>query len=147
VSDRARARLAADSYPELTDVSSWLSSRSLVVRSAAGGGHVVLVANGRDGLARRAPDSTWERVVFQPYGQVPLVLPGAVAEERTARSRFAELRGELALSVVIGCLAFLVAAEVDGPSPHPVSRRWPRWPRRHHSCCGAPVCWARSGLR
>lgn len=112
VSDAARARLAADSYPDLTDLTGWLSSRSLVVRQAAGGGHVVLVANGRDGLARRAPDGTWERIVFPADSETPLVLPGTVSEEQTMAARFADLPAELGLSVVAGCLAFLVAADV-----------------------------------
>lgn len=112
VSEKARRQLAAELYPGLDDIPSYLSSQCLLVYPVADGGHVVLVANGLGGLARRAPDGTWERLVFEPYSRNPLVLPGAVVEDQTAKDRFSELPGIFALSLVIGCLAFLIATVV-----------------------------------
>ncbi|MEV6931095.1 hypothetical protein AB0M46_42300 [Dactylosporangium sp. NPDC051485] len=48
-------------YPDLGDPARHLVSRS-VVAHPAGGGQVVYVANGRDGLLRRAPDGRWTRL-------------------------------------------------------------------------------------
>lgn len=62
VTDDERARLAK-AYPELSDVNEYLSSRVLLVRDA-GSGFVVLVANGRDGLARRDESGAWQRIGF-----------------------------------------------------------------------------------
>jgi hypothetical protein len=62
VPDEERARLAK-AFPELGDVNEYLSSRALIVR-AEGTGFVVLVVNGRDGMARRDPDGSWRRIGF-----------------------------------------------------------------------------------
>jgi hypothetical protein len=63
VSEPERARLAAE-YAEIEDVAEYLSSRVLVVRDQPQGGLVVLVANGRDGLARRDAAGRWARIGF-----------------------------------------------------------------------------------
>ncbi|GAA2384444.1 hypothetical protein [Dactylosporangium salmoneum] len=48
-------------YPDLGAPAEHLASRS-VVAHPAGGGQVVYVANGRDGLLRRGPDGRWTRL-------------------------------------------------------------------------------------
>jgi hypothetical protein len=63
ITDTERARLAVN-VPELRDIDEYLSSRVLVVRDQPGGGLVVLVANGRDGLARRGMPGEWSRIGF-----------------------------------------------------------------------------------
>jgi hypothetical protein len=63
VSEPERARLVAQ-YDEIEDVGEYLSSRVLVVRDQPQGGLVVLVANGRDGFARRDASGRWARIGF-----------------------------------------------------------------------------------
>lgn len=63
VPEAERVRLAG-TYPRLGDITEDLSSGSLVVLDPSDDGVVVLVANGRDGLARREVDGTWERIGF-----------------------------------------------------------------------------------
>jgi hypothetical protein len=53
--------LAAD-IPDLGDPQSALASRCIAVHELDGGGHIVLVANGRDGLLRRDASGRWERL-------------------------------------------------------------------------------------
>ena len=61
------ARLAR-SYPDVGDPATHLSSRSLVVHEVSTG-HVVFVANGRDGLLRRDADGTWHRLGSPASGE------------------------------------------------------------------------------
>ncbi|MCZ7420369.1 hypothetical protein O7605_12670 [Verrucosispora sp. WMMA2121] len=63
VDEDARQRLAT-AIPGMRDVQEYLSSRALLVRDQPGGGVVVLVANGRDGFARRDTAGRWERIGF-----------------------------------------------------------------------------------
>ncbi|MGC5287181.1 hypothetical protein [Micromonospora sp. DT231] len=63
VPDGQREELARRS-PNPGDVPRHFASRDLVVYPHAGGGHEVLVANGRDGFLRRLPDGGWQRVGF-----------------------------------------------------------------------------------
>ncbi|GGM36386.1 hypothetical protein GCM10011608_21270 [Micromonospora sonchi] len=63
VDEDARQRLAV-TMPAMDDVEEYLSSRALLVRDQPDGGVVVLVANGRDGLARRDGAGRWERIGF-----------------------------------------------------------------------------------
>jgi hypothetical protein len=63
ISDLERSRLAVN-VPELRDITEYLSSRALAVRDQPDGGLVVLVANGRDGFARRGPSGEWSRIGF-----------------------------------------------------------------------------------
>ncbi|MFC7483570.1 hypothetical protein ACFQX7_31100 [Luedemannella flava] len=60
VTDAARERLAT-TYERLGDLDTQLSSRALVVVEQPDG-FVVLVANGRDGLAHRGPAGVWARI-------------------------------------------------------------------------------------
>ncbi|GAA2189399.1 hypothetical protein [Micromonospora lupini] len=60
VSDARREALTRR-YPSPGDVRRHFSSRELAVYPHAGGGHEVLVANGRDGFLRRLSDGGWRR--------------------------------------------------------------------------------------
>lgn len=64
VGDPARARLATR-YPGLGSATEYLSSRALAVQDRPEGGLVVVVADGRDGFARRDPSGHWERIGFR----------------------------------------------------------------------------------
>jgi hypothetical protein len=55
--------LLAKRYEDLRDPAEHLASRALVVQQTAAG-HVVVVANGRDGYAVRDPAGDWERIGF-----------------------------------------------------------------------------------
>jgi hypothetical protein len=77
VTDAARARLAKR-YPELGDVHVFLSSQSLVVLDRPGG-FVVVVANGRDGMARRDPAGHWTRIGFGAATEPVVSVPAAGA--------------------------------------------------------------------
>ncbi|MBF9133477.1 hypothetical protein I0C86_31635 [Plantactinospora sp. S1510] len=85
VSDEAR-RYLIRSYDDLGDPEVYLSSLALVVQPTRAG-HVVVVANGRDGVAVREPDGRWTRVEFNGYGgsarpaDASGVDPGALARE------------------------------------------------------------------
>jgi hypothetical protein len=63
VPDGQREALARRS-PNPGDVGRHFASRELTVYPLAGGGHEVLVANGRDGFLRRPPDGGWQRDGF-----------------------------------------------------------------------------------
>ncbi|WP_433356265.1 hypothetical protein ACQPYV_04525 [Micromonospora saelicesensis] len=63
VPDGQREELARRS-PNPGDVQRHFASRDLIVYPHAGGGHEVLVANGRDGFLRRLPDGGWQRDGF-----------------------------------------------------------------------------------
>lgn len=54
-------KMLAESYPRVGDPAEHLSSRSIVVHAVAGG-HVVFVANGRDGLLYRDVHGAWHRL-------------------------------------------------------------------------------------
>jgi len=62
VTDNQREVLAR-SFDGLDDPAVYLSSNSLAVQSVPDG-HAVVVANGRDGFARRDADGRWERIGF-----------------------------------------------------------------------------------
>ena len=111
VGDEARRILAADAYPDVTDLDRYLSSRAVVVWPD-GGGHTVLVANGRDGYARRDADGTWQRISFEPYSDALVVRSGEVPVERTAAARFADLPAVFVACVFAGTLVVLVAGYV-----------------------------------
>jgi hypothetical protein len=55
--------MLAKVYPDVGNPAEHLSSRSLVVHATAGG-HVVFVANGRDGLLYRDVSGAWRRLGF-----------------------------------------------------------------------------------
>ena len=71
ITEKQRAYLAGEYYG-VDDPDRELVSRNLAVRDVPGG-HVVLVANGRDGFARRDVDGTWQRIGFPPTGE-PIAL-------------------------------------------------------------------------
>jgi hypothetical protein len=58
----------AESYPDIGDPAEHLASRSLVVH-AVEGGHVVIVADGRDGLLYRDVRGMWHRLGFPSSGE------------------------------------------------------------------------------
>lgn len=65
---RADYAVLAGSYPEVGNPAEHLSSRSVVVHPVAGG-HVVFVANGRDGLLYRDVRGGWHRRGFPNSGE------------------------------------------------------------------------------
>lgn len=58
----------AAGYPALGDRAEHLASKSVVVREVAGG-HVVFVANGRDGLLYRSVNGVWHRLGIPTGGE------------------------------------------------------------------------------
>lgn len=60
--------MLAESYPDVGNPAEHLSSRSLVVHAVAGG-HVVFVANGRDGLLYRDVSGAWRRLGSPASGE------------------------------------------------------------------------------
>ena len=60
--------MLAESYPEVGNPAEHLSSRSVAVHQVAGG-HVVFVANGRDGLLYRDVRGTWHRLGTPASGE------------------------------------------------------------------------------
>lgn len=85
VPDEVR-RYLIRSYDDLGDLEVYLSSQALIVHPTSAG-HVVVVANGRDGVAVRDPDGRWTRVGFDGYGGAARradpsgIDPGALARE------------------------------------------------------------------
>ncbi|MFC4072646.1 hypothetical protein [Actinoplanes subglobosus] len=73
--DDAQRRALYREYGDSEHISD-LTSRALTVQDVPGG-HVVVVANGRDGFAVRATDGRWERIGFPafPWDRAPLALP------------------------------------------------------------------------
>ena len=111
VDDEARRILAADVYPDVRDLDRHLSSRAVVVWPD-GDGYTVLVANGRDGYARRDADGTWQCISFEPYSDALVVRSGEVSSERTAAARFADLPAVFVGCALAGALVVLVAGFV-----------------------------------
>jgi hypothetical protein len=67
IGDRQRVSMAR-TYAGIADPDRDLASVSVAVQPRPGGGHVVLVANGRDGFALRHPDGRWERIGYAGHG-------------------------------------------------------------------------------
>ncbi|MEE6257770.1 hypothetical protein [Plantactinospora sonchi] len=87
-------------YDGVRDPDVEVVSRALAVRRV-GDGHVVVVANARDGIAVRDVTGTWSRVGFAPYSDevvapVPLPEPNRLPDG---------LLPEITIAVVLGCLA------------------------------------------
>jgi len=128
-------------YPKLGDPAEHLASRSVVVHAVAGG-HVVYVANGRDGLLRRDPGGAWRRIGSPDSGEgccfldpVPrlatdppspdpapyaagfvalgVLAAGAVASARRRSWRPPALLAVAALAALGGCVAYLGAGMPD----------------------------------
>ncbi|MFF5177468.1 hypothetical protein ACFY2Q_05515 [Micromonospora sp. NPDC000316] len=109
VSDARRDELA-QRYERPGDARRHFSSRELVVYPHAGGGHEVLVANGRDGFLRRLSDGGWRRDGFlsvQSYLAATPELPAQYDGGRVQRKIDVWLASVLAL--LLGC-AVIVAA-------------------------------------
>ncbi|GAA3293720.1 hypothetical protein Dvina_19520 [Dactylosporangium vinaceum] len=126
-------------YPDLDDPAVDLASTSLVVH-AVGGGHIVFVANGRDGLLERDVSGAWRRIgspdsgegccwlsppprlrgepgPFDPApyvaGIVALVVLAAGGVTAARRRRWAALAEVGVLAALVGWLAFLGATMPD----------------------------------
>ncbi|WP_446216494.1 hypothetical protein [Micromonospora sp. IBHARD004] len=139
VGDATYRQLAA-AQPDLGDPAAHLSSRSLVVHKV-GGGHVVFVANGRDGLLYRDVTGGWHRlgspqggegVYFEPpprlatdprpldltwyaVGVVVLVvlLSGAIPVARRRPFRFGPALMVVLVALAAGAVALLGARFPD----------------------------------
>ncbi|GAA4593198.1 hypothetical protein BJY16_000889 [Actinoplanes octamycinicus] len=109
-------RVLQHGYGDVYNVAGQLSSVALGVQEVAGG-HVVVVANSRDGFAVRDPDGTWRRIGFPlsrfdddaPY---PLTGDQILAVDRWFAAAVAIFG--LALSLTVG--GALAARRVGAPS-------------------------------
>ncbi|TCB96187.1 hypothetical protein E0H26_16325 [Micromonospora zingiberis] len=109
VDEDARARLGV-AMPAMGDVEEYLSSRALLVRDQPDGGVVVLVANGRDGVARRDTTGRWKRIGFGAFTAdgfraetAAMPIPSVAEATVTAGWRVA-----VPLSIVVGSFVALV---------------------------------------
>ncbi|MFY1619356.1 hypothetical protein [Micromonospora sp. WMMD736] len=112
VADPRRDELARR-YKEPGDVRRHFSSRELVVYPHAGGGHEVLVANGRDGFLRRLSDGGWRREGFLE-SQSPLAvtpeLPAVYDGGRVQRE--VDVWLAIALVLLLGCAVTVLAGHL-----------------------------------
>ncbi|MEO3774853.1 hypothetical protein [Micromonospora sp. B9E7] len=98
------------------DIRRHFASRELIVYPAVGGGHEVLVANGRDGFLRRLPDGGWQRdgFLFNEGGRSPWWgtedLPSLDGSSPGTRSL--DLLLAVVLAVTLGGLVTLVASSL-----------------------------------
>ncbi|SDY60106.1 hypothetical protein SAMN05421684_0574 [Asanoa ishikariensis] len=113
---RAYEKLA-ESYPNVGNPADHLSSRAVVVH-AVQGGHVVFVANGRDGLLYRDVHGAWARLGFPTSGE------GCCFYEPPMRTD-SKPRSIAVLAIVV---AVAVAATLAPPAILAIMRRrtW-RW--------------------
>jgi hypothetical protein len=93
----------ARSLERVGNLSANLSSLALAVHPMPGGGHVVVVANGRDGCAVRDSGGSWRRVAFGAYGATE-VRPAPLSGEPRLIDR------ELVLMVLLALLAIHIGA-------------------------------------
>jgi hypothetical protein len=110
--------MLAESYPDLENRARDLSSRSVVVHKVSGG-HVVFVANGRDGLLYRDVDGEWHRLGFPGTGEgcCYYVAPTRIASDPQPRDLT-----RYAVGVVVA------AVLLSGATAAIVRRSW-RWSR------------------
>ena len=115
VGDRER-RLLAGQYDEITDVEQDLRSVAVAVQDRPGGGHVVVVANRRDGFALRDAAGTWTRLGFPDQWPEPAPVPelGRPAGEHLA----------FAAGLTVTAVAFMVAMVVT------TGAAWAAWRTR-----------------
>lgn len=111
ISDAQREPLARR-YPDPGDVGKHFSSRQLAVAAGADGGHLVVVANGRDGYLVRRTDGRWERIGFPssagfagPFRDGPPALGEVAPEQRQTDALLAA-----ALALTLGFLVLVAAA-------------------------------------
>ncbi|MCF0096579.1 hypothetical protein [Micromonospora sp. MH99] len=112
VADARRDELARR-YDDPGDFRRHFSSRELVVYPHAGGGHEVLVANGRDGFVRRLSDGGWRREGFlslKSYMADTPELPDVYDGGRVQRAIDVWLA--LALALLLGCAVTVVAGHL-----------------------------------
>jgi hypothetical protein len=105
ITDRQRD-LLAHRYPGISSVSADLASRTLAI-SGRPGGYVVVVANGRDGLAVRDVHGQWRRTGFDPPGQgssydPPQPLDGTSVNLVLAAVLAALLAGIVTVGIAVG---------------------------------------------
>ena len=106
VPDDRRGYLARH-YDGMGDIEDYLASRALTIHPVPGG-HVVIVANGRDGYARRDVSGRWERIGFGSNGSA--IGWGASDNPPPVTGGLQVLRGELAAAFLIGLFAFGMGA-------------------------------------
>ncbi|MEU4402135.1 hypothetical protein [Micromonospora orduensis] len=113
VSDARREELARRSYNP-GDVRRHFASRDLIVYPAAGGGHEVLVANGRDGILHRGSDGAWQRKGFldgrfskEARWEEPPPLDGGGPGDRQT-----DLLLAVALALTLGCAVAVLAGHL-----------------------------------
>lgn len=138
VSDTRREALARRSFNP-GDIGRHFSSRDLIVYPAAGGGHEVLVANGRDGILRRGSDGGWRRSGFldqrdptdQRWEDPPPLNGGGPGDRQT------DLLLAVVLALTLGCTVTVLAG-------HLAIRRGggPRW----WGSSGARRWWSRGSV-
>ncbi|MEU4336568.1 hypothetical protein AB0F59_18375 [Micromonospora lupini] len=112
VPDARRDELARR-YPAHGDARRHFSSREVVVYPHAGGGHEVLVANGRDGFLRRLSDGGWRRDGFlgrRYYDAGTPELPALPDGGRVQREIDVWLG--LALVLLLGCAVTVAAGHL-----------------------------------
>jgi hypothetical protein len=102
ITDRQRD-LLAHRYPEIANVSTDLASRALAI-SARPGGYVVVVANGRDGLAVRDVGGEWRRTGVETSSQGSFNNPPQPLDRTPA--------GLLLAAVLAALLAGLITAGI-----------------------------------
>ncbi len=116
VTEAQRARLAVE-FVDLGDIEEYLSSRVLVVRDQPDGSFVVLVANGRDGFARRDASGRWSRIGFGAIGPFKITksavpIPGFTPSTLPHLMAIPAILAIVAVAVVM-CMG-LVAAAIRG---------------------------------
>lgn len=107
VTEDDRATLARH-YPDLGRLDDELASVAIAVHDRRSGGHVVLVADGRDGFAMREPGGRWQRIGFPASSADP---PPALGE-KTGSQRVFELGTMIAVIVLLGGLVILTGGAV-----------------------------------
>ncbi|WP_433117738.1 hypothetical protein [Micromonospora sp. CA-246542] len=112
VSDERREALARR-YPSPDDVRRHFSSRELAVYPHSGGGHEVLVANGRDGFLRRLSDGEWRRDghLGPSDGSVYQSDPPALDDDGLVQ-RETDLLLAVTLALLLGCAVTVVAGHL-----------------------------------
>ncbi|BCY14948.1 hypothetical protein [Actinoplanes sp. L3-i22] len=131
-------------YGDMDTLGDDLSSTTLAVKPAAGGGHVVVVANGRDGFAVRDPDGTWRRIGFPvppvpenatAYADTPYLLPAdrVLPDDRSLALILAAL--SLVLAVTVGA-ALVLRRAGDAQAWNPAA------PLLALAMPGVPFAWA-----
>ncbi|MEV1285786.1 hypothetical protein [Micromonospora sp. NPDC049679] len=102
------------SYPDLADPDKYLVSHELAVLDATAG-HLVVVANGRDGYAVRRADGRWDRVGFgvkNRFAGEEMPLPPLDGGDTSFRAL--DLLVGIVLAIVLAALVVIVAGDLIG---------------------------------